>query len=78
MTLNKWQNNTYVNKILSGIRPAVLALILFAGWDITKETVTDYKSLAVMLGLLVAMRVFKKSPIYFIAASAFIGLILHI
>lgn len=76
--LNKWQNNLFITKILSGIRPAVLALILFAGWDIAKETTTDYKSLAVMLGLLVAMRLIKKSPIYFIAASAVIGLILHI
>lgn len=76
--LAKWQDNKYLNKILSGIRPAVLALILFAGWDIAKETITDYKSLAVMLGLLAAMRLIKKSPIYFIAASAVIGLILHI
>ncbi len=76
--LGKWQNNPYINKILTGIRPAVLALILFAGWDIAKETITDYKALAVMCGLLAVMRLTKKSPIYFIAASAVIGLILHI
>jgi len=76
--LHKWQNNVYVGKILSGIRPAVLALILFAGWDIAKETVTDYTSLAVMLGLLATMRFLKKSPIFYIAISAVIGLILHI
>lgn len=76
--LNKWQNNIYLNKILAGIRPAVLALILFAGWDIAKETLTDYKSLAVTIGLLIAMRLIKKSPIYFIGAAAIIGLILHI
>lgn len=76
--LHKWQNNVYVDKILTGIRPAVLALILFAGWDIAKETITDYTALAVMLGLLAAMRIFKKSPIFYIAASAAIGLILRI
>ena len=76
--LAKWQNNKYVRQILSGIRPAVLALILFAGWDIAKEAIADYKSLAVLLGLLVAMRLFKKSPIYYIAASAVIGLILQL
>lgn len=76
--LNKWQNNVFINKILAGIRPAVLALILFAGWDIAKETITDYKSMAVMLGLLLAMRLIKKSPIYFIGAAAIIGLILHV
>lgn len=76
--LHKWQNNAYINKILSGIRPAVLALILFAGWDIAKETITDYTSLAVMIGLLAAMRIFKKSPIFYIAVAAVIGLILHI
>lgn len=76
--LHKWQNNVYLNKVLAGLRPAVLALILFAGWGIAKETITDYKSLAVMFGLLAAMRLIKKSPIYFIAASAVIGIILHI
>lgn len=76
--LAKWQNNLRVNKILAGIRPAVLALILFAGWDIAKETITDYKSSAILAVLLIAMRLFKKSPIYYIAASAVIGLILQI
>ncbi len=76
--LNRGQNNAYVNKILSGMRPAVLALILFAGWDIAKETITDYTSLAVMVVLLAAMRFFKKSPIVYIAASAVVGLILHL
>lgn len=75
--LAKWQNNPQLDKILAGIRPAVLSLILFAGWGIAKETITDYKSLAVMLGLLAVMRLLKKSPIYFIAASAVIGLILE-
>ena len=76
--LHKWQNNIYINKVLAGIRPAVLALILFAGWDIAKETMTDYKALAVMLGLLAAMRFFKKSPIFYLAVSALIGIVLHI
>lgn len=76
--LHKWQNNVYLNKVLAGLRPAVLALILFAGWGIAKETITDYKSLVLMCGLLAAMRLIKKSPIYFIAASAIIGIILHI
>lgn len=76
--LAKWQNNPRLDKVLAGIRPAVLSLILFAGWGIAKETITDYKSLAVMLGLLAVMRLLKKSPIYFIVASAVIGLVLHI
>lgn len=76
--LHKWQDNIYINKVLAGIRPAVLALILFAGWDIAKETMTDYKALAVMMVLLAAMRFFKKSPIFYLAASAVIGIVLHI
>ena len=39
--LVKWQNNPRLDRILAGIRPAVLSLILFAGWDIAKETITD-------------------------------------
>ncbi|MBP1532474.1 MAG: chromate transporter [Alphaproteobacteria bacterium] len=76
--LSKWHNNTILNNILSGIRPAVLALILFAGWDIAKETITDCKSAIVLIFLLAAMRLYKISPIYYIFASAIIGLFLQL
>lgn len=76
--LTKWHENTYVNKVLASIRPAVLALILFAGWDIAKITIIDYKSAVVLFILLIAMRLYKTSAIFYIIISAVIGIALKI
>lgn len=76
--LLKWHENIYVNKVLDAIRPAVLALILFAGWDIAKITITDYKTAIVLFVLLIAMRLYKTSAIFYIIISAIMGVILKI
>ncbi|MBR1601047.1 MAG: chromate transporter [Alphaproteobacteria bacterium] len=76
--LNKWRENIYVNKVLEAIRPAVLALILFAGWNIAKITIIDYKSAIILFILLIAMRLYKTSAIFYIIISAIIGVALKI
>ena len=76
--LGKWHENIYVNRILLSIRPAVMALILFAGWDMAKETITDYKSALILFILLIAMRLYKTSAIFYIIISAVIGIVLKI
>ena len=76
--LKYWQNNKYLNKILSGIRPAVMALILFAGWKIGVETITDCKTALLLAGLLIAMRLYKKSVVFYIVISAIMGIILQV
>ena len=74
----EWRENVYVNKVLAGIRPAVMALILFAGWDIAKVTITDYKTAAILFILLIAMRLYKTSAIFYIIISAIIGVVFKI
>ena len=74
----EWRENIYVNKVLAGIRPAVMALILFAGWDIAKVTITDYKTAAILFILLIAMRLYKTSAIFYIIISAIIGIVFKI
>lgn len=76
--LDKWSCDVRVNNVLSAIRPAVLALILFAGWDIAKETIIDYKTAGILVALLVAMRLYKTSAIFYIIISAVIGIIFKI
>jgi len=76
--LKKWSCHPAVQKVLQGIRPAVLALILFAGWDIARISVTDYKTAGLLAVLIVAQRFYRKSAIFYIAASAVAGLILRI
>ena len=74
----EWRENVYVNKVLAGIRPAVMALILFAGWDIARVTITDYKTAAILFILLIAMRLYKTSAIFYIIISAIIGIVFKI
>ena len=76
--LNKWSDNSNVQQVLSAIRPAVMALILFAGWNIAKITIVDCKTLGVLTFLTLAMRFYKKSAIFYIVISAGIGLLLKL
>ena len=76
--LTKWKDNPNVLRVLGGIRPAVLALILFAGWDIAKESIIDYQTTGLLAVLVIAMRFHKKSAIFYIIISAIAGLIFHV
>ena len=76
--LTKWKDNPNVLRVWGGIRPAVLALILFAGWDIAKESIVNYQTAGLLALLVVAMRFYKKSAIFYIILSAVAGLIFHV
>lgn len=76
--LVKWNGSSILQQVLTGIRPAVMALILFAGWDIAREAISDYKSALTLLGLLITMRLYKTSAIFYIIVSAVIGVVLQI
>lgn len=76
--LDKWANNQYVTNILSGIRPAVMALILFAGVDVAKTAVFDYKTAGLLLALLGAMSFYRKNVFIYIIISAVAGIVLKI
>ena len=76
--LTKWKDNPKVNQVLNGIRPAVLALILFAGWDIAKESIVNWQTACLLAVLVMTMRFYKKSAIFYIIISAVTGLLLHI
>ena len=76
--LSKWSEIKYVTTALNGIRPAVLALILSAGWNIAKIVITDYKTAGILVSLTLVMRFYKKSAIFYIVISAIMGLLLRI
>lgn len=73
--LKKFRDNPRVCGMLSGIRPAVIALILYAGIEIAKLAITDWKT-SVMFGLFwAAIHFYKKSPIFYIVVSAVVGIV---
>ncbi len=76
--LKKFRDNPLVCSILSGIRPAVIALILFAGGEIAKLAVVDWKTAGIFVCFWAAIYFYKKSPIFYIVISAVIGMALKL
>ena len=73
--MQQYQCNSRLKNILTGIRPAVLALIIFAGLQIAKISLTDILSATIFIIMLVSIRFWKKSPIFYLCLSAIIGII---
>lgn len=76
--LTKWAENKYITRILADMRPAVMALILFAGLDIAKISLTSEISLGLLAFLILTMRIFRRSPIWYIIFSGIIGILLKL
>ena len=84
--LDKFKNNKYVSSIFKGIRPAVTAMIFFAGISMAKFTIINrnvpyfinYKELILFCLIFYLMNNFSKSLIYYICLSAFIGIIFRL
>ena len=76
--MDKYKCNRRTNAVLNGIRPAVVALILFAGMDIAKITLTGMLSGVLFALLLASIRFWRKSPIFYLCLSAIAGIVLQI
>lgn len=76
--LTKWHENKYVQIALDGIRPAVLTLIVYAAWIISKEATLNYLNISLFAVFLIAMHFYKKSPIFYIIIGAIAGICLKI
>lgn len=73
-----YKEHIAVKSVLSGIRPAVIALILFAGFEVARLAIVDIKSLLLFAAFLVAIHFYKISPIFYIVLSAIFGIILKL
>ncbi len=76
--MRKYSCNLRVHNVLNGIRPAVLALILFAGLQVAKISITGSLEILVFAGLLAMMRLWKQSPIIYLCLAAIIGIVLKL
>lgn len=73
--MNKYSCNIRVQNVLEGIRPAVLALILFAGLQIGKIAITGNIEILFFVALLAMMRLWRQSPILYICLAAVLGIV---
>ena len=76
--MDKYQCNTRVQVMLRGIRPAVLALIIFAGLELARIAVVDVLTIILFLSLVSAIRIWRKSPIFYLFVSAILGIVLQL
>lgn len=76
--LKKFRDNPYVVSILSGIRPAVIALILMAAFELAKYSILDWLSALVFVGFLALIYFWKKSPIFYMIIGAVVGIVLKL
>ena len=74
--MNKYSCNVRVRDILSGIRPVVLALILFAGFELGKIVFVGQVEIIFLIVVLVMMRIWRYSPVYYLCLSAILGILL--
>lgn len=73
--LKKFRDHPIVCSVLYGIRPAVIALILFAGIEIAKLAIVDWKTVGLFAMFAVAIHFYKRSPIFYIIISAVVGIL---
>lgn len=90
--LERFRQSELVNTAFTGLRPAVTALIAFAGYEIMQLSILNVKSstvssiferlnltkLALFIGLFFLIRRYKKHPLVYIAASALIGIAIRL
>lgn len=76
--MDKYSCNLRVKDFLAGVRPAVIALILWAGVPLAQIALTTEISIIFFAVMLAAMRVWKISPVIYIAAAAVCGIILEL
>ena len=67
--------DSLIQRLLFGVRPAVVALIFYAGWELARLSLVDYKSVGSAACSLLFIRILKWHPIVYICMSAIIGIV---
>jgi chromate transporter len=75
--LMKLLQNPRAEHLLSGLRPALIALILLAAFSLGDSALVDLPTIAIGVLMLAAAVLRKTNPLYLIAAGAVLGLIFY-
>ncbi len=76
--MQKYSGNARTHAILEGIRPAVLALILFAGLQVARIALNGSLEILMFAALLSMMRLWKQSPVLYLGLAAVLGIALKL
>lgn len=70
-----FQNNPVVQAAFKGLKPAVLGLIIVAVLNLSSIALSGFKSVLIVLGVVIVVWVFKINPILALIIAAIIGII---
>jgi chromate transporter len=76
--MEKYSCNIRVQNVLEGLRPAVLGLILYSVLHIAKIAITDNIHVLFFVAFLTMIRLWKKSPLFYLTVSALLGIALKL
>lgn len=76
--MQKYSGNARTHAVLEGIRPAVLALILFAGLQVARIALNGNLEILMFAALLSMMRLWKQSPVLYLGLAAVLGIALKL
>ena len=76
--LNKWHENKYMQKVLDGIKPAVLTLIVYAAWAVAREIDFNNQKILLTGAFIVVMHYWKINAVFYILCAGCIGILLKI
>ena len=76
--LDKFKESTIIKEALAGMRPILIALIIYAFIDLAKESYRDFKSIIITLIIGAILFTNKVHPILVIVIAAILGLLFYI
>lgn len=76
--LKQCSENQFVCELMTAVRPAGIALILQAGIELCRLSVTNWKEVLFTATFFVLIYFYKKSPIFYIILSGILGAILRL
>ena len=76
--LNKFKESIVIRSMLAGMRPILIALIIYAFIDLAKESYLDFKSIIITIIIGIILLSKKVHPILVIVIAAILGLIFYL
>lgn len=76
--LNKFKESIVIRSMLAGMRPILIALIIYAFIDLAKESYVDFKSIIITIIIGIILLSKKVHPILVIVIAAILGLIFYL
>ena len=76
--LDKFKEFKMVQAALLGMKPALIALIIYAFWDLAIDAYKDWKSIFITVIIAVVLWSKKVHPILVIVIAAILGLVFHV